>query len=330
MVDRLKNSFTKCLNVLGNMVGQVRVFASIPDLFNGIEIGGVGRQPLDIDPASKTFAQTFSSRAMNRPAIHDQDNAARQTLQKVCHKEFKIVGTDVFRLEIEIESQVMAFRGDAEGRNSRKPISSVPTVENGGLATWSPSPAYQRLKHKARFVQQNDATAFSSGFFLFGANPLVASLRWLSRRVRGPAVRVFGNSIPVHLKYARPRRDDIAPGSFDKSPLPHGPESTNEYDSREQVGLSSVNRSTFDAVFPRVCKADGVVVCFLEPLPHRACRHLSSEPPSQLQRRPSQLPRGCRVPCSATRWHVAVAVLVLVGFLLVSCLMVSTNAGRFL
>ena len=46
---------------------------------------------------------------MNRPAVHDQDNAAGQMLQKVRHKEFEIVGTDVVRLKIEIEPQMAAF-----------------------------------------------------------------------------------------------------------------------------------------------------------------------------------------------------------------------------
>ncbi len=330
MLDRLKNSFAKCVNVLGNIVGQVCVFASIPDLFNRVEIGGVGRQPFDIDPASKTFMQTFCSRAMNRPAVHDQDNAARQMLQKVRHEEFEIIGTDVVRLKVEIEPQMTAFGRDAEGRNDRKPVPSVPTIENGSLSAWRPSPAHQRLEHKAGFVQQNDATPCSSRFFLSGTNPLDAISRWPSRRVPGPAVRVSDNSSPVHLRCARLQRDGIAPRSVDKLPLPHAPGSTNEYDSRERPDLFSADRSTCDAACPRACKADGVVACFSVPLLHRACRHLASEPPSQPRRRLGELPRGCHAPCSATRWHVAAAVLILVGFLLVSCMIVSTKASSFL
>jgi len=209
-------------------------------------------------------------------------------------------------------------------------LPSIPTVENRGLATWSPSPPYQGLKHKASFVQQNDATPCSSRFFLSEANPLDAKSRWPSRCVRGLGVRVFGNSSPVHLRCARLRRGDIAPGSFDKSPLPHAPASTSEYDIHERVDLFSAGQLTSDAAFPRAWKADGVVAYFLEPLLHRVCRHLASEPPTQPRHRPSQLLRGCHVPCLATRWHVAAAVLILVGFLLVSCMVVSTNTSLFL
>ena len=330
MIDRLKNTCSKCVNVLRNMVGQVCVFASIPDLFNWVEIGRVGRQPFDIDPASKTFTQPFSSRAMNRPAIHNQDNAPRQVLQNFRHEEFESIGTDVVRLKVEIEPQMTAFRRNAENRNGRKTIPSVPTIENRGLAPWGPSPPHQRLKHKAGFVQKNDATPCSSRFFLSGANPLDASCRWPSRRVPGPAVRVSDNSSPVHLRCARLQRDDIALRSVDKLSLPHAPESTNEYDSHERPDLFSTERSTSDAACPRACKADGVVACFLVPLLHRACRHLASEPPSQPRRRPGELPRGYHAPCSATPWHVAAAVLILVGFLLVSCMIVSTKASSFL
>src|SRR3990172_11267229 len=155
-----------------------------------------------------------------------------------------------------------AFRRNGEGRNGRKTVPAVPTIENRGLAAWRPSPAYQWLKHKAGFVQQNDATPRSSRFFLSGANPLEASSRWPSRCVRGPAVRVSDNSSPVHLRCARLQRDGIAPRSVDKSPLPHALGSTNEYDSHERADLFSADRATSDAVWPRACKADGVAACF--------------------------------------------------------------------
>ena len=59
-------------DVVGNEVGQVAVLGLVPYVLDGIEVGGVGRQPLHLEPVAARLFQATYGRTMDRPAVTHQ------------------------------------------------------------------------------------------------------------------------------------------------------------------------------------------------------------------------------------------------------------------
>ena len=194
--QRFADGSGKLLNILRNEVSQVGVFGSVPHLLIGVEIGGVGRQPFDVQPSGKTLSQTACGRAMHRPAVPHQDNAFGKMLQQCGHEGFGLVGGDIVVEHVEIETQSTPLRRERDGRDDRQSVASVPAIVNRRLAFGGPGATDRRLQHKAAFVRENNGFTVSSSVFLYSASVVCATRQWPLRRVRGHAVRAFGNSSP--------------------------------------------------------------------------------------------------------------------------------------
>ena len=162
MFDRAIHLAAQSLNIFRDMVGQVSVLATIPNLLNRIEIRSISWQPLNPNTTAEPITQPPGSRTVNRPTIHDQDDPIGKVSQECSGKYLEIVRADVVPLDIEVKPQATTSWRDADSRYRRKPISSIPTVEDWSLPTWCPSTTDHGLEHKAAFVQKNDITSASS------------------------------------------------------------------------------------------------------------------------------------------------------------------------
>lgn len=200
--QRLADGSAQMVHVLSDEVGQVGVLGSIPQLLIGIEIGGIGWQPFDVQPLGKTLSQTACGRAMHRPAVPHQDNAFGKMFQQRGHKGFGLVGGDIAVEHVKIKTQSTPLRRERNGRNGRQAVTSVPAIVNRRLVFGRPAATDGGLQHKAAFVGENDGFTVSSSFFLYEANPFSARRQWLLRRVRGHGVLVSGNSSPYDRVYA--------------------------------------------------------------------------------------------------------------------------------
>lgn len=204
--QRLANGSAQMPDILRNKVGQIDIFGSVPHLFVGIEFRGIGGKPFDENSFLKPLHQLPGSAAMNHPAIPDQDNPFRKMLQQRRDKRHRFLGGNIPVKHLEIKPQASAYRRNGNRRDGREPIPTVPTVVNGSLATRSPGAPHHRLKHKPAFIRKNDGFTPFSGVFLSAASRFFAMSQWPLRRVREPAVRVSGNSIPSGSAHARRRR----------------------------------------------------------------------------------------------------------------------------
>jgi hypothetical protein len=83
---------------------------------------------------------------------------------------------------------------------------TFPPVLQGRIPLGSPGPADHRLEHKACFIEKNKGPAASLSFFLYAASPVDATVRWLLRRVRVPALRVSDSSNRCLAARARLRK----------------------------------------------------------------------------------------------------------------------------
>jgi hypothetical protein len=330
MVNRVTYSFIKCIDIFGKIVRQVGILASIPDVFGRVKIGGICWQPFNRNTLAEAMSQAFCSRPVNRPPIHDQNDTVRLVSQKFNDKSFEFVGANVGSLNIEVDRQTPTFRRNAKGRDCRQSVASIPTIMNRRLAAWRPSPPNNRLEHKATFIKENEATTASARVFLYAATLSDATGQWLFRCVRGLDARVSGNSNPKRPEYAKHDKDDNPHQSACRSPLLRDLESTTRSCNREQQDLLSTTQPTFGVACPRACKADVVAACSLKLSSHHVGRHPASEPPSRAQLRPCEPLGEYRIHRPAMLPHAADAVRVLLGFLLVSCIIISAQASSFL
>jgi len=329
MTDGFTNFLFKFGNIFRDIIGQVRIFAAVPNLFDWIKIRCIRRQPFHINAAESPL-QSFSTATMYHPAIHNQDKPSRKMRQQFCHKGLKIISNNVVVTNCEIQSQMPAFRRNRNGRNSRQSVAAVPTVMNGSLSLPSPSSPNSWLKHKAAFIQQNSGFTAFSGFFLYGANRSFA--RWLSplRLVREIFVRAFGNCSPSASGFARLERDGNKLETSCESQLQYVPMSTSSFCSRKLSGLCLADDLTFDVACPKVSLADRVSAWVRGLWLHLFCEHRAIVPPNCRKSQPSWQPRGFHHRLSAELLLALDAAGVPLLFLLVSYIILSANTDSFL
>ena len=138
MIDGFTNFLFKFANIFGNIIGQIRILAAVPNLLDRIEIRCIRRQPFHINTAESSL-QSFGTAAMNHPAIHNQDNPLWKMYKQLCHKCLKIISDNIVVTNSKIQSQTLESRRNRNGRNSRQSVTTVPAVMNGSLSLPSPS-----------------------------------------------------------------------------------------------------------------------------------------------------------------------------------------------
>ena len=200
--QRFADGSGKLLNIVRNEVSRVGVFRSVPHLLIRVEVGGVRRQPFDVQPSGKTPSQTACGRTMHRPTVPHQDNAFEKMLQQCSNETFSLVGGDIPFEYVEIETQSAPMRRERDCRDGRQPIPSVPAIVNRRLPFGSPSATDGRLQHKAAFIRENNGFTASSTFFSYSASAVCANRQWPLRCARGHAFRAFGNSSPCGAAHA--------------------------------------------------------------------------------------------------------------------------------
>jgi hypothetical protein len=317
-------------NVVRDVVGQVPVLGAGPYLFSGIKFWCIRGQPFEIKAAGKPSNQSAGPRTMHRPAVHNQNNTASKLCQNSIDKLLKILGGDVVFVAIEIQSQPPTLWRNGDCRDDRNSVVSVPAIMNGRARLWGPGASNHRLQHKAAFIRENDATTLSSGFFLYGANLSFATGRLLSRRVRGPDVRVSGSSSPWPLERAIRLTDRSEHQNVCGSLPPLASGSTVRWHIRACEPLSAATGPASDVVWLRAWE-----FCLVAALHKGPCLHelgISDATGSLLPGLPrlSELFRVRRGLAPAKQQPGVDAVPTLLLYLLVSCIMLSTRNRLFI
>ena len=328
--QRLTDCPAKMEHIVRDEVGQVHVLGSVPDALHWVKLRSIRWQPFNLKPARESLEQSSNCRSMNLPPVEDQNNSSRQTVQQSLDELFEIIADDVVIKDIKVQTQPSGLRRDANGRNNRKPVPSVPTVMDRGLTFGCPGPADSRLEHKARFVDQNEATTASSGVFLNLASPCFATGQELFGRLRGLDVRVSDNSNPYPLVHARRQRGRSRRRSACGLPWLHGLESTARWGNRASGDLSTVNQPV-----SAVGERSAWVLAPDEVWPSSLWGHRVDRPRAIGRRHrgkhpASRPPRWANGRLSAEKWPEPVAVGVLRLFLVFSCIKLSATTNGFL
>ena len=92
----------KVAHVVGYEVGQVSVLAVVPDLLNGIEFRGIGREPLSAEPPRVLFAEQPDRLAMNVIAVKHENERPLKVPPDQCDKFHGVIEVNVVRVNSEV------------------------------------------------------------------------------------------------------------------------------------------------------------------------------------------------------------------------------------
>src|SRR6476469_11083381 len=106
-LDRLTDRATQLVRVVRQEVRQVRILRIAPVSFHGIEIGSVGRQPLEADVAASLPLQVLHGRAMSRQAIENYYDRPLQFVSQLPEELHHVRSANV--LIQNVEAQIEPF-----------------------------------------------------------------------------------------------------------------------------------------------------------------------------------------------------------------------------
>ena len=236
--QRPMNGDVQVQQVVRDEVGQITIFGVVPNVFDWVEIRGIGRQPLEVEPIRMNVGDLTSGATMHIPAIPDQNGPPAQMTSKVPQKVDHVRRANVLFVNGKEEPQATPVGRDRHGTDDRESIVSVPCVREGRLSPRRPGSPQQRLQHEATFIDEHEWTIADARLFLSEANLAFAIDRPLARHAPVPSARASADSIPSRAepstRATRGRSRQSAAGSL----RPPADKSTGWSGSRPPAGPS--------------------------------------------------------------------------------------------
>lgn len=144
----------------GNQVGDLMRLEMSPHIFDGVEFGSIGRQPLDLNASPGGGNLVFDQKAaMNGRTIpEDQDFPGNMPLEMF--EEFNHLQTfDAAGMDLKEESP----QGQATDDRKAFPVERL--VEHRGLSAWSPGARPGRPGAQPAFVNKDNGSALPARLF---------------------------------------------------------------------------------------------------------------------------------------------------------------------
>ena len=149
-------------------VGELASFEVGPQALGRVEIGGVGGQPLDFEPATLSCKESLHDLAVvAAEAIPEQEHGpaaegAAELVEKVDQAQV-VVGVGP---EVEVEPSPTAIPAVAEGGRRRDPLPvALAVAEHWGLPSRRPRRAHVGRQREAALVFEDDPGAAGNGVF---------------------------------------------------------------------------------------------------------------------------------------------------------------------
>ena len=133
---------------------------------------------------------------MSTIAIQYQDELSSQMPVQQDNELDHSLKVDVLVMDLKVESQAMLHRRDGDPCNRRKPIMTIPTVQDRCLSSWRPGAAYEGLKHIAAFIDHHDVPTMVTGLFFTMPISPCAKRQSPPRLAPAPVALASGGSIP--------------------------------------------------------------------------------------------------------------------------------------
>lgn len=172
------------------IIGQAMMFEVGPDIFDGIELRGVGRE---VDPMCRTRQEALPDRLalVRLETVPDEDDGGTQLALQLLEKLKRAVTVDVgIWIEAEVEREAIAGGRDAHGSDRRYlAVCAGALTQQRRTARRAPGAANQGGHQQARFVDEDDAGPQArSVFFTRGQSCLIQA--WMRSSSLSNARRV--------------------------------------------------------------------------------------------------------------------------------------------
>ncbi len=109
LAKRLLHRLSQSRDILRQKVRQIPILGLRPDLFIRIKLRSIRRQPFDLQAMGKPCQEPSGRRAMDLPAVQDQDKSLRQVLKQPDHERFDIGSPKVVLVKGKVQAQPPAL-----------------------------------------------------------------------------------------------------------------------------------------------------------------------------------------------------------------------------
>ena len=213
VAKRFNDISPQLIHILRNEVGQGSILGVAPHPLYGVQLRGIRRKPLDIERGPEPFLQLAHRRAMGIQSITNHNQITPQVASNMNKKPTHVLRSDVLFVDFKIQPAYGANRRYTQSRDDRQTPPAHPAPKNRRFSHWCPGSTNQGLKHKARFINEYDASPAPSGFFLYAATLPASSVRWPPHPPPSLCARVSGNSTSWTEGSSTLGRDHISPRS---------------------------------------------------------------------------------------------------------------------
>jgi len=151
------------------IIGHDAAIQMAPNIFHRVELGRIGRQPFQRQPALLIDLVEIvegGSALVGGQAVPEEGDRSRKLAAQGLDKIHQVRTFDRAFLEAEAEAdRATAGRADQDAdRGESLPIEVMNQFR--GVAAWSPGAADGRLLGKAALIEKNQERAVAAGFFL--------------------------------------------------------------------------------------------------------------------------------------------------------------------
>ena len=174
-------------DVIGATVGEAP-FGVGPDGFIGIELRGVGRKQLEMEPREPATGLSDAFSFVDARVVPDHDDAPAEVAQQVAEKRAHLIVPDILRVALKVQADTLASGSDGDSRDHRDAIMSVTMTDDGRLPARRPGLPNRGDQEEARLVDEYDvgtqprSVFFTRGQFLRFQRSIFSSSRSKARR----------------------------------------------------------------------------------------------------------------------------------------------------
>jgi len=140
-----------------------------PHLFIRVELRGVGREELEVQPREATTELANPVSLVDADLVPEENDGAAEMVQQVPEERAHLIVPDVLRVDLEVEADPLALGRNADPGDDREAIVAVAVADDRRSRTRCPGLAQGRDQEEARLVDEDDAgTQPRSVFFTRG------------------------------------------------------------------------------------------------------------------------------------------------------------------
>lgn len=141
------------------------LLGELPNALIGVELGGVGGEPLEVQPLGASAQLLHQLATMRTAAVPEHEDVASDLLQQLSQEVASLELPDVLGVELEVKVQTLAAGRHRDARDDGDPIPTVEVMHRGRLPHGCPGAGDGRGQLEARFVGKDEVGTQPLGVF---------------------------------------------------------------------------------------------------------------------------------------------------------------------